>query len=92
MATAILIYLALGLAVGALARFTKAKTSSLAGMVGTGGAAGLIGGVAANLLFSDGVVLDTAGMVGSVVLAIVAVLVARSADRRRAGGQPPTEG
>ncbi len=91
MATAIVIYLGIGLVVGALARFTKSETSSLAGMVGTGGAGGLIGGVAANLLLSDDIELDAAGVVGSVLLAIIAVLVVGVVDRQRVTEQPPTD-
>jgi FtsH-binding integral membrane protein len=91
MAAAILIYIGIGLVVGALARFTKSETSSLAGMTGAGGVAGLIGGVVANLLLSDGIELDAAGLVGSVLLAIIAVLVVRTADRKRVTEQHPTE-
>lgn len=91
MAAAIVIYLGIGLVVGVLARFTRSETSSLAGMTGSGGAAGLIGGVVANLLLSDRIELDAAGLVGSVLLAIIAVLVVRAADRKRVAEQPPKE-
>lgn len=84
MLAAIVIYIGVGLVVGALARFTKSEASTLAGMLGTGGVAGLIGGVVANLLLSDSIEIDAAGLVGSAVLAVVAVLVVRIADRRRA--------
>jgi uncharacterized membrane protein YeaQ/YmgE (transglycosylase-associated protein family) len=84
MFVAILVYIGVGLVVGVLARFNESETSSLAGMLGTGGAAGLIGGGVANLLFSDGLELDAAGWVGSVVLAIVAVLVVKTSVRARA--------
>jgi hypothetical protein len=80
----ILVYILIGLAVGALARFNKSETSSLAGNLGTGGAGGLAGGVAANLLFSDAIVLDVYGVIGSAILALVAVLVVGVAYRRNA--------
>jgi len=84
MLVAILVYIGVGLVVGALARFSESEPSSLVGMLGTGGAAGLIGGFVANLLFSGGVELDAAGWVGSIILAIVAVLVVKAAARSRA--------
>lgn len=79
---AIVLYIGIGLVVGALAHFTKSTTSSLAGVVGSGGVGGAIGGFFANLVFSDGIVVDGAGLAGSAILAIVAVLVVRIADRR----------
>jgi len=84
MGAAIAVYIGVGLVVGVLARFTNSETSSLAGVTGSGGAAGLIGGIVGNLLFSDEIAIDAPGLVGSAVLAIVAVLVVRIADRRRA--------
>lgn len=89
MLAAIVVYIGVGLVVGALARFTKSETSTLAGILGTGGVAGLIGGVVANLIFSDEIEIDAAGLVGSIVLAVVAVLVVRTADRRRAAEAQP---
>ena len=81
--SAIVVYIGVGLVVGALARFTKSSTSSLAGVLGVGGAGGAIGGIVANVLLSDEIEIDAAGLVGSAVLAIVAVLVVRIADRRK---------
>lgn len=92
MFAAIVIYIGVGLVVGALARFTKSETSTLAGMLGSGGVAGLVGGLVANLLFSDEIEVDVAGLVGSIILALVVVLVVRAADRRRAiEAQPAPE-
>lgn len=84
MVTAVIVYVAIGLLIGVLSRLGKEETSSLAGAAGTGGAAGVIGGVAANLMMSDSIVFDGAGAAGAVILAIIAVLVKRSADRRAA--------
>jgi hypothetical protein len=81
---AIMVYIGIGLVVGAVARFTNSSTSSLVGVLGAGGAGGAIGGIIANVIFSDEMALDTAGYVGSAVLAIVAVLVVRIADRTQA--------
>lgn len=78
MAAAIVAYLVVGLLVGLVIRLTSGEESSLAGLLGGGGAGGLIGGVAANLIFSDGIELDLAGWLGSVILAIVVVLVMRT--------------
>jgi hypothetical protein len=92
---AIVVYVLIGLVVGALARFGKSETSSLAGMLGTGGAGGVVGGVAANLLFSDDIVLDIYGGLGSAILALVAVLVVGVANRRNveeAAVETPPEG
>lgn len=75
---AIAVYLVIGLLVGMFVYLPRSKSSSLAGLVGSGGAGGVIGGVLANLLFSDGITLDAAGLVGSVILSIVAVLAIRS--------------
>ncbi|MEX2424455.1 MAG: hypothetical protein WD990_10790 [Acidimicrobiia bacterium] len=83
MGAAIVVYIGIGVVVGLLARFTTSETSSLAGVAGSGGAAGLIGGVVGNLLFSDEIAIDAPGLVGAAVLAIVAVLVVRVADRRQ---------
>jgi nitrate/nitrite transporter NarK len=91
MVTAVVVYIGIGLVVGAITRFTKTETSSLAGMLGTGGAAGLVGGVVANIIFSDGIELDVFGLVGSAVLAIVAVLAVRAGDRQRAEEAPAEE-
>jgi hypothetical protein len=91
MVTAVVVYIGIGLVVGAITRFTKTETSSLAGMLGTGGAAGLVGGVVANIIFSDGIELDVFGLVGSAVLAIVAVLAVRTGDRQRAEEAPAEE-
>ena len=84
MGAAIVVYIGIGVVVGLLARFTTSETSSLAGMAGSGGAGGLIGGIVGNLLFSDEIALDAPGLIGAAVLAIVAVLVVRIADRRQA--------
>lgn len=89
MVVAIVIYIGVGLVVGALARFTKSEASTMAGMLGSGGVAGLVGGFVANLLFSDEVEVDAAGLVGSIILALVVVLVVRTADRRRATEAQP---
>jgi hypothetical protein len=83
MGAAIVVYIGVGVVVGMLARFTTSETSSLAGVAGSGGAGGLIGGIVGNLLFSDEIVIDAPGLVGAAVLAIVAVLAVRIADRRR---------
>ena len=83
MGAAIVVYIGVGVVVGLLARFTTSETSSLAGVAGSGGAGGLIGGIVGNLLFSDEIAIDAPGLVGAVVLAIVAVLVVRIADRRQ---------
>jgi hypothetical protein len=40
--------------------------------------------VVGNLLLSDEIAIDAPGLIGAVVLAIVAVLVVRIADRRQA--------
>lgn len=80
----ILVYILIGLVVGALARFNKAELSSMASKLGTGGAGGLVGGVAANLLFSDGIVLDVYGVIGSAILALATVLVVGVANRESA--------
>jgi drug/metabolite transporter (DMT)-like permease len=82
--TAIIIYIGIGLVVGAIVRFFQQEESSLVGILGTGGVAGVIGGIFANLMFSDDITLDGAGLAGSAILAIVAVLVKRIADRRSA--------
>ncbi len=89
--TAVLVYALIGLAIGAVTRFTRAEHSSLVGMLGTGGAGGLGGGVLANLLFTGRIVLDWYGLAGSLVLSLVAVLVVRSADRTSASESVPTE-
>lgn len=78
MAAAIVAYLVVGLLVGLVIRLTSGEESSLLGLLGGGAAGGLIGGVVANLIFSDGVELDLAGWLGSVILAIVVVLVMRT--------------
>ena len=78
MAVAIITYLVIGLFVGMLVRLARSETTSLAGMAGVGGAGGVIGGVVANLLFSDEIQLDLYGWVGAAVLAIIAVLVIRT--------------
>lgn len=83
---ALFVYVIVGLAAGAVARFTRSEASSLAGVLGTGGAAGAAGGVLANLLFGDEVVLDVVGVVGAAILALVSVLVLRSSDERSHGG------
>ncbi len=90
----ILVYILIGLVVGALARFNTSQLSSMASKLGTGGAGGLIGGVAANLLFSDEIDLDIYGVVGSAILALVAVLVVGVATRERAANtvETPPEG
>lgn len=75
MATAIVAYVLVGLAIGVIVHLMGSRTTTLAGMAGIGGAAGVIGGVVANLLFSDDIQLDLAGWAGSIILAIVAVLV-----------------
>lgn len=82
MGAAIVVYIGVGVVVGLLARFTNSETSSLAGVAGSGGAGGLIGGIVGNLLFSDEITIDAPGLIGAAVLAIVAVLVVRIADRR----------
>lgn len=69
---AFVIYVLIGLLVGVIASFAKAL--SLSGAAGVGGAAGVVGGVVANLIFSDGIVLDLYGSVGAAILALVAVL------------------
>jgi hypothetical protein len=79
MAVAIVTYLVIGLFVGMLVRLARSETTSLAGIAGVGGAGGVIGGVAANLLFSDEIQLDLYGWVGAAILAIIAVLVIRTA-------------
>ncbi|MFP3913604.1 MAG: hypothetical protein ACLFWM_01920 [Actinomycetota bacterium] len=89
MATAIVAYLVVGLLIGLVIRLAGGEVVGLAGSVGAGGAGGLIGGVVANLLFSDGVELDIAGWLGSIVLAIVVVLVLRVARRSEGEGTPP---
>lgn len=86
MAAAIVAYLVVGLLVGLVVRVTSGEESSLAGLLGAGGAAGLIGGVVANLVFSDGVGLDLAGWIGSVVLAIAVVLVIRTSQASERAG------
>ncbi len=95
MLTAIVVYIGVGLLVGAVTYLAKSETSSMAGMLGSGGAGGLIGGVVANLIFSDGIDLDLAGLAGSVILAIVVVLTIRVGDRKRASevveAAPPVE-
>lgn len=78
MAVAIITYLVIGLFVGMLVRLAQSETTSLAGMAGVGGAGGVIGGVVANLLFSDEIQLDLYGWVGAAILAIIAVLVIRT--------------
>jgi hypothetical protein len=78
MAVAIVTYLVIGLFVGMLVRLARSETTSLAGMAGVGGAGGVIGGVVANLLFSDEIELDLYGWVGAAILAIIAVLVIRT--------------
>jgi nitrate/nitrite transporter NarK len=88
MSIAILLYILIGLAVGALARFTKKETSSLVGMLGTGGVAGGIGGFVGNLVFSDAIEIDAYGIVGSALLSIVTVLVVAVANRTDAEEEP----
>ncbi|HEX2152548.1 MAG TPA: hypothetical protein VHL52_01035 [Acidimicrobiia bacterium] len=75
MVTAIVAYVVVGLAIGLIVHVMGSRTTTLAGMTGIGGAAGVIGGVVANLIFSDDIQLDLAGWAGSIILAIVAVLV-----------------
>ncbi|HSJ29707.1 MAG TPA: hypothetical protein VLB67_15995 [Acidimicrobiia bacterium] len=96
MFTAIIIYIGIGLVIGAIVRFFQQEESSLAGILGTGGVAGAIGGIFANLVFSDDITVDGAGLAGSAILAIVAVLVKRIADRSAAAeatavAAPPEE-
>ncbi|CAN5740609.1 hypothetical protein BH23ACT5_BH23ACT5_16230 [soil metagenome] len=89
---AILVYALIGLAVGAVTRFIRAAdSSSLVGMLGTGGAGGVGGGVLANLVFGEQVRLDWFGLAGSFILALVAVMVVRSADRTSALEPPPPD-
>lgn len=93
MLTAIVIYIGIGLVVGAIARFQQSQ-SSLAGVLGSGGVGGGIGGLFANVLFSDEIAVDGAGLAGAAILGIVAVLVVRIADRREAqesDSTPPSE-
>lgn len=80
----ILVYALIGLVVGAVARFTTGEASSMVGMLGTGGAGGVAGGVLANLLVSGTIAFDWYGVAGSAILALVAVLVVRSVDRGEA--------
>lgn len=75
---AVLVYVMVGLAGGAVARVARTGRSSLAGMLGTGGAAGVIGGVLANLLFDGMIRLDLVGLAGSVLLSVAAVVVVRA--------------
>jgi hypothetical protein len=84
-----LVYVIVGVAAGAVARFTRSSRSSLAGMLGTGGAGGAAGGVLANLLFDERISLDLIGVAGAAILALVAVLVIRISDERE--GRIPTE-
>jgi hypothetical protein len=77
-----LVYVIVGVAAGALARFTRSSSSSLAGMLGTGGAGGAAGGVLANLLFDERIALDLIGVAGAAILSLVAVLVIRISDER----------
>lgn len=90
MLTAIVIYIGIGLVVGAIARFQQSH-SSLAGVLGSGGVGGGIGGLFANVLFSDEIAVDGAGLAGAAILGIVAVLVVRIADRRDAHEANPPE-
>ena len=93
MLTAIVIYIGIGLVVGAIARFQQSE-SSLAGVLGSGGVGGGIGGLFANVVFSDEIAVDGAGLAGAAILGIIAVLVVRIADRREAQGaesNPPSE-
>lgn len=83
MLTAIVLYIGIGLVVGAIARFQQSH-SSLAGVLGSGGVGGAIGGLFANVLFSDEIAVDGVGIAGAAILGIVAVLVVRIADRREA--------
>lgn len=75
MVTAIVAYIVVGLAIGVIVHVMGSRTTTLAGMAGIGGAGGVIGGVVADLIFSDDIQLDLAGWAGSIILAIVAVLV-----------------
>lgn len=81
---AVISYVAIGLLVGVVSRLGKEEVSSLVGVAGTGGAAGLVGGVLTNLIASGGITFDAAGVAGAAVLAILAVLVKRGVDRRAA--------
>ncbi|MFP5331526.1 MAG: hypothetical protein ACLGHX_04070 [Acidimicrobiia bacterium] len=93
MLTAIVIYIGIGLVVGAIARFQQSH-SSLAGVLGSGGVGGGIGGLFANVLFSDEIAVDGIGLAGAAILGIVAVLVVRIADRKEAHEAehaPPSE-
>ncbi len=79
----ILIFLLMGLIVGAVARFLVPGTDSLSwvatmllGVVGS-----FVGGFLANLFNGGGFELTTVGFIGSVLGAIVALLVYRAASK-----------
>lgn len=90
MLAAIVVYIGIGLVVGAVVRFQQSE-SSLAGVLGSGGVGGAIGGIFANLLFSDDITIDGPGLAGAAILGIVAVLVVRIADRREKAEAAPEE-
>ncbi|MEX2279318.1 MAG: hypothetical protein WEA76_04430 [Acidimicrobiia bacterium] len=89
MLAAIVVYIGIGLVIGAVARFQQSE-SSLAGVLGSGGVGGAIGGIFANIVSSDGIALDGIGVAGSAILGIVAVLVVRIADRKEAAEEKST--
>lgn len=88
MAAAIVAYIVVGLIIGMLVRLARSESTSLIGMAGIGGAGGVVGGVVANLLFSDEIQLDLAGWAGSAILAIIAVLVIRTSSSAETTGAP----
>ena len=81
----IIIFLVMGLIVGAVARFLIPGTDSMSwiatmllGIVGS-----FVGGFLANLFNGGGFELTTVGFIGSVLGAIVALLVYRAATNSR---------
>ncbi|MEX2653496.1 MAG: hypothetical protein WD532_00535 [Acidimicrobiia bacterium] len=93
MLAAVVVYIGIGLVIGAVARLQQAE-SSLAGVLGSGGVGGAIGGIFANIVSSGSITLDGIGVAGSAILGIVAVLVVRIADRKEAAEEdsPTSDG
>jgi uncharacterized membrane protein YeaQ/YmgE (transglycosylase-associated protein family) len=77
---------AVGLIAGGLARLIVPDRDPI-GILGTallGIVGSFIGGLLASVLFAHALVLQTSGLIGSVIGAVIALLIYRSTYRRRA--------
>jgi uncharacterized membrane protein YeaQ/YmgE (transglycosylase-associated protein family) len=90
MLTTILVLLIIGLIAGAIARFLVPGRDPL-GFLGTallGIVGSFIGGLLWSLFAGEGLQLRTSGLIGSVIGAVIALLVYRAAVSNRRGVTP----